>query len=183
MSLAKDDKLLLSAFGAYIRSLRKLSGLRQQDVQESLHDMGFKTSIRDLYGWEHGVARPSSPAKAALIKILDGSPVEADELLLLDMRQAPLVEAAIQAGDRGQAQQMVHAHTALGAEKTKAWVRLRSQRAAPDVRRQVPAELLQEAQALVLQLAMHDLALFDAFLHYGRFLMSDSAALGNHAKQ
>lgn len=174
-SRSRSDRPSASAFGAYIRELRQVAGLRREDVCAHLRSMGFKTTIKDLWSWESGEIRPSSTTKAALIQTLEGSPEQADTLLLADLQVSTTIKAALLEGDRERVQQIQEEHIAYAIRQARDWAQLQ-QRQKLSKHSQAPAVLAYEAQVLLNMLHERNPHLSDIFLRFGRFLCDEKTA-------
>lgn len=139
----------LSAFGSYLRELRVAQELSLADVRRRLQGLDVAVRLRDLQDWEVGVRRPNIRAKAALIAVLNGSPAQADMLVLYDLHAGRARVEAYLRGDEQQLAQLAQQHQAYGADQARTWLRRRTLWLPPDTPSIMPAWLMDELSGVL----------------------------------
>lgn len=142
-----DSQTLLdgcTALGAYLHELREAQQFDPATLCRRLRQLGVAARPRDLVAWEAGTRLPGSRARAALIAALNGSPTQADMLVLHDLHATSTITEALATGDTAHVNHIISAHQVYGASQARAWLRRRARWRPPGVSAAMPIWLMEE---------------------------------------
>jgi transcriptional regulator with XRE-family HTH domain len=162
-----------SAFSAYLRELRNARQLSQEKICNELRQMGFRTSVKDVYEWENGIRKPSSAARAGLIQVIDGSPAHADELLLCDVRASVLITTAFAESDTDRINELLRVGVERGRSLAREWLEMQLLTKQENNINTLPAEMGERLSYLGAALFVRNPSAFKEWLRFGYFRLAE----------